>query len=424
MELTKSPIRGVEASLIGVAIAFFALGEPVGLDIQGFGLILLAPLVMVATGLTRRPWVAAGYLLVLGVTVRALYHDIGWESDVILVTEEAIDRLLGGGNPYGQMYSVPEFGGPGNPFAYPPGNLLYYLPGFLLGDVLATEVFSAGVVLVGLAWIAWIIKDDWPVAAMGLYAGAPLLIFIATNGSNDTSAGALLFAAVLLLLLSVRWRNSLLLLAAAVLIAETIAFKHYTLVFWPFLVAYVAAQRETFSLPTGRLSLRAPAWMVYGLVSAGFVGALCLPFFLASPTAFLDDLTAWSSPTIHPIVGWNVWAFLLRWQAWNAETELGDKIIIIQFGVMGAATLLGLISGVRQPSRALLLGAGTWFLVMLLARWTTFAYFAGVAPLVLLIPFADRLAERTEDLPARKSQIKVDDALRSAEPLPLKTEPA
>src|SRR6266496_1246567 len=332
MKLTEKGVRGVEASLMGVAIAFFSLGELPTL--LSFGLVVIAPIVMIATGLTRKPWLAAGYLLLLGVAVRVIYIDItGYDSDVLLVTGEAIDRVLGGHNPYGQTYTVPPFGGPGNPLAYPPGNLLYYLPGHLLGNLLAEEVFSSGVVLVGLAWVAWLIKNDWPVAAMGLYAGTPVLVLLATNGSNDTSAGALLFAAVLVLLVSVRWRDSLLLVLAALLIGETIAFKHHTLPFWPFLVAYVAALRSNFSLPLGRtISLAAPAWLVYAAVSAGLVASLCLPFFLASPSAFVDDLTVWSSQTVHPIYGWNIWNVLVRWQDWNAQVELGDNYLVyIQF---------------------------------------------------------------------------------------------
>jgi hypothetical protein len=403
----KFGVRGAEASVLGLAIAFFTLAgsqnEP--RPILVFGLILVTPLVLVGVGITRRPWLAAAYLLLLGVVIRALYLDRDPQSDVLPVTDAAIDRLFGGGNPYGLKYSVPPFFGPGNPFAYPPGNLFYYIPGFLLDSVRSTEVFSSGVVLAGLAWTAWLIKDDWPVAAMGLYAAAPPLVILATDGSNDTSAGALLFASSLLLLVAVRRSNGWLLLAAGLLLGETLAFKHYTLTFWPFLLAFVAARPWNLSIElAGRRSFRVPAFVLYGTASVAYLGAVCLPFFVASPSAFLNDLTAWSSATIHPIEGWNAWSFLLRWQDWNAQTELGDALVFIDVALMGAAILAGLLAGVRRPSQALLFGAATWFVLMLFARWTTFAYFAGVAPVVLLIPFADRLAEAPDDESTEKTR--------------------
>ena len=66
-------------------------------------------------------------------------------------------------------------------------------------------------------------------------------------------------------------------------------------------------------------------------------------------------------------------------------------------GLMVAAIIIGLLLGIRRPSRALLFGAVAWFVLLFFARWTTYAYFAGIAPIVLLIPFADRLAEGPDD---------------------------
>jgi len=399
----RNGVRGVEASLIGVAIAFFTLagsqGEPRPITL--FGLVLIAPLVLLATGFTRRPWIAAVYLLLLGVITRYLFMDRGLGSDVLPVTDAAIDRLFGGGNPYGQIYVAPP--GTGNAFAYPPGNLLYYVPGFLLDNVRATEVFSSGVVLAGLAWVAWLTRDDWPVATMGLYAAAPPLILLATDGSNDTSAGALMFVSVLLLLVAKRRSNGWVLFLAALMMGEALAFKQHVLPFWPLLVAYVASQPWLLSIPAwGKRSLSVPAWILYATVCVVYVGAVSLPFFIASPSAFLDDVVFVSrfSPTALGIDGWNVWSFMLRWQGWNADDALGDALVPIDLGVMIAAVLAGLIAGVKRPSRALLFGACAWFLVMLFARWTTYASFAAVAPVVLLIPFADRLIEP----PARKAQ--------------------
>jgi len=393
----KSVPRTADGAVVGLAIAFFVLAgsqnDP--RPLPQYGLILLLPLALVATAVTGRAWIAAASLVILGVVVRAVNLDHGFfGSDVLPVTREAIDRVLDGKNPYGY-----EFAASRNPFAYPPGNLLYYLPGFLLSDIRGTEIASAAIVLAGFGWAAWLVRDDGPIVAMAVYAVAPPFLLIATDGSNDTSAGALLFVSVLCLLVAKRRSNGALLVTSALLMGETLAFKQYTLPFWPFLVAYVASQQWELSLGRGSdRGMGIPAWNLYAVVSLGFAGLISLPFFIWSPDAFIGDLLAWSDAAIHPITGWNVWSFLLRWQGWNAETELGDGLAFMDMTLMGAAILLGLVSGVKRPSQALIFGAATWFVVMLFARWTTFAYFAGVAPVVLLIPFADRLVEAPEEV--------------------------
>lgn len=397
--MAKGRATGFEAALVGLAFAFFALagsqGQPRPLIVVA--LLLAWPLAVLAVGLTRNAWLAVGYLFAFGILVRLGYlAERALGSDVLGVTWEAIDVALDGGNPYTHSYvnSIPQFQ---NPFAYPPGNMLYYLPGFLLGDIRATEIFSAGVVLAGLGWAAWLIRNDWPVAALGVYAAAPPLIALATDASNDTSAGALLFASAFVLLLARRRSSGWLLLAAGLLMGEALSFKLYTLPFWPFLVAYLASQRWQLSWPAGgNRKVAVPAWLAYAGVSVGFAALVTLPFFLRSPEAFVDNLMNWSSASI---AGWNVWTFLGSWQGWDAQAALGDNLPRIDVGLMVAAIIIGLLLGVRQPSRALLFGAGTWFVLMFFARWTTYAYFAGVAPVILLIPFADRLAERPEDYP-------------------------
>lgn len=418
MVLVKGRGTGVEAALVGLAFAFFALAASQGeaRPLIVIALLLAWPLAVLAVGLTRNGWLAVGYLFTFGILVRLGYlaeRAIG--SDVLGVTWEAIDVTLDGGNPYTHSYvnSIPQYQ---NPFAYPPGNMLFYLPGFLLGDIRATEIFSAGVVLAGLGSAAWLIRNDWPVAALGVYAAAPPLIALATDASNDTSAGALLFASAFVLLLARRHSNGWLLLASGLLMGETLCFKLYTLPFWPFLVAYLASQRWHLSWAAGGNSkLTVPAWLAYTGVGVGFAALITLPFFLRSPEGFTDSLLAWSDTSTHPISGWNVWAFLGEWQGWDAEAALGENLPRIDVGLMVAAVIIGLLLGVRQPSRALLFGAGAWFVLMFFARWTTYAYFAGVAPVVLLIPFADRLAESPEDH---------DSHLEKEGPAPKRADPA
>ncbi len=175
---------------------------------------------------------------------------------------------------------------------------------------------------------------------------------------------------------------------------EALLFKQYALPFWPLLVICLASTKwdVLLRLPGGRI-VQQPAWRWYAGSSAAFVAMMALPFLLWSPMDFINDLTAWWSVEIHPIEGWNVWAFLLEWLGWDAQGALGDWLVAIDLGLAAVAMAAAIfIWGVARPSRALVAGVGAWFVLMLFARWTTYAYFAGVAPVILLIPFADELA--------------------------------
>lgn len=91
-----------------------------------------------------------------------------------------------------------------------------------------------------------------------------------------------------------------------------------------------------------------------------------------------------------------MWAALAGSQGWHMEKILGGTMGLINVALMVAVIAVGIVLGVRRPSRALLFGVGAWFAAMFFARWTTYAYFAGIAPVMLLVPFADRLAEHPE----------------------------
>ena len=172
----------------GLAVAFFCLlgsqGDP--RPLATYGLVLATPLVLLLTLQTRSAWLAASFLVFLGIAVRLATLDRHYfGSDVILVTREALRTILDGHNPYGHHYVVSD-----NPFAYPPGNLLYYLPGYLMDDTRATEIFSSAVVLIGLAWVAARTRSDGAIASLGLYAAAPPLNVL-TNALWNAATSAL-----------------------------------------------------------------------------------------------------------------------------------------------------------------------------------------------------------------------------------------
>lgn len=415
MPTSRGRATAVEGAAIGLAVAFFTLAgsQGEGRPMISVILLLLWPLIFAAVVLKRRLWPAAGYLLLLGVLVRLAILQ-GWAgvppagvvgSDVLSVTREALEVATSGGNPYTHAFeqSVP----PGiRAFAYPPGNLLYYLPAYLLGNIRIMEIVAAGVVLAGLALAAGVLRSGWPVVAMGLYAAAPPLITLSTDNSNDTSAGALLFAAALALLLARRRSSARLLVVAGALMGWALGFKSYAVPLWLFLVAALAWQRWTVALGRGRggMPRLLPAWLVYAAASAGFLAVLCLPYFVRDPVGFVRSMVIGPVNPLHTIAGWNVWALAYAWFGWDADRGLGSVLPYAGLAAMAVVILLGLASGVRRMGRGLLFGALAWFAAMFFARWTTYAYFAGIAPVVLLIPIADRLAGMGEEDPQAGEQ--------------------
>src|SRR6185312_280288 len=111
-------------------------------------------------------------------------------NDVMLATNEAVGVLLGGGNPYAHVYQATN--PPGQPFAYPPGELLFYTLGKLTaGNIFGIDRWAGIANLVLLAALAPVAGAG--LAALGLTVAAVTgqLAFSAANGSNDTAASFL-----------------------------------------------------------------------------------------------------------------------------------------------------------------------------------------------------------------------------------------
>lgn len=405
-----SPATSLSAfngAAVGLLVAFLTLagcqchGRPMIVTV----LLLAWPVVFAVVVLRRLTWLAAAYLLVVGVLLRLGtlvgffgVPPAGVASDVLTITREALAVLMQRQNPYTHAFTTGQV--PIEVYAYGPGSLLYYLPGFLLGNVRYMEIVAAGIVLAGLAWTARILRTSWPLALMGLYAAAPPLVTLATDNSNDTGVGALLFAATLALLLARRHTSTRGLVLAGILLGWAVAFKHYTLAFWPFFVAYLYGQGWTAEVRIGSWFRRLASWVVYAVSSIGFAALLSLPFVIWSPVGFARSLAGGSAyGQSQATGGWNVWTVLATWAGWDAGAIYGVGLTAAGALAMVLVIAVGLRIGVRRPAHALLGGALAWFAVMFLARWTTYAYFAGVAPLLLLVPISDGLAEQARDGP-------------------------
>jgi hypothetical protein len=318
--------------VIGLILLLPAATPRVGLVF--WGVVLFATL-LVSLRFRIGP-VALFVMAVAGVSVRLVMVGAS-SSDALIVTAAAIERVLAGASPWGVGY--PESVPPGAPFPYGPIAILWYLPARALPVAMEIAASTAVLVLLGIR--------GRPVG-LALFAFAPMLTVLATDGSNDTSAGLLLLGAILVLQRSRLWGGVALAIAAA--------FKIYALAWLPALLWF------------GRL----PALI-------GFVLASCLvwlPAFLAwGPSAFLESFSM--SQRVHPQAYYSL-GYALRAIGVRVDPETIDRFRLV---LAAAVAVIG--AAMTRSGRGVVVAGLAVFVVTLYAGWwSTFAYLAAIVPIV------------------------------------------
>lgn len=339
--------------------------------VLALGALRLGP--RVAAGLT------AGYLVGGGLLLRlADFRGGGRASDVLLVTDEAIGLLLRGQSPYGHEYASSR--PPGAPMPYPPVQLLVHLPGRLMAGfdgVGFTEIVAAGVIMGLFALLAARLSWRAGLPALATYAALPNLGILTLDGSNDTSTGAVALVAVL----ATAWagRNGWAarpLTVAGFAGAAALGMKQSTL----FIVLTLAAHVWHAA---GWRALRG-----YVLAAASLLLALSLPFLAIDPVAYLTGLAAFAG--FHSdVYGWNVWV-LARGLGWPLP-ELA-RMTLVNVAATLAALLLVTARPLTSVAQAALAGLIVTLVLLLTAYWTSYAYFALVAPIALVLPLVAALS--------------------------------
>jgi hypothetical protein len=322
--------RSVRLALLVGILLLIPAGAPSRLTVT---YMLVLGVVLALSLKWRTGLLAVVALFVAGVHLRVGAFGTG-SSDVLAVTSAAIDLVAAGGNPYGHGYasSVP----PGAPFAYGPLSLLWYAP---FGDLRVVEMVVAFVVLVALA------LRGRPLG-LAVYALAPTLISTASDGSNDTSAGALILVA---LVAAIRWPR-----AGALLLAVAVAFKPY-----------------------------AAAWLV-PLVAWSGIGVL-LPFLAATavlwsplvvwgPGAFLTSLRM--AEEVHPSPSFSL-AYAL------GVFDRGRGAVFETLRLAAGLAVAALTAPFVRSGHAVIVSGGLIFLATLYTGyWSTFAYLSALAPVL------------------------------------------
>ena len=368
-----------QASLLLALIVFLGLlvsgrGNDLKPSLDRLVMVLAWPIAFGVIMVPRvRPWaplVVALFLICGGFVLRwdVVLHG-GHGSDVLAVTNEALTVLLNGADPYRHVYqsSLP----PGAPFPYPPVNLLIHLPGHLVAGLYGmalTELAGAWVVMVVLARFALGRGQVLGMSMLALYVALPNLIELVGDGSNDTSTGAVLVLAVMALA-SLRSDTPRHAVIAGVLAGCALATKQSTL---PIIVA------------TGAWVLRAHPGLFrrYFVALGATLAVVSLPFLAMSGLDYLRALASFAG--YHEgVFGWNIWV-LAADTGWPIASQ-SDGLII--GGVTAAiALILVALPSYRSLRTAAASGAVALAVLFFAQRWTSFAYFAQLLSVLVVLP--------------------------------------
>jgi hypothetical protein len=275
-------------------------------------------------------------MAVAGLGVRIVLDGSGF-SDVLTVTSAAIAQVLSGHSPWGVLY--PESVPPGAPFPYGPIAIFWYLPFRETPRIM--ELAGAGLILVLLA------LRGRPLG-LAIFAFAPVLGSLATDGSNDTSASLLILAASLVLQRSVFW--------GGVALAYAAAFKVYALAWLPVLLWWGGLQ-ALIGFGAGSLVTWGPALLAWG------------------PGAFMESFAL--SQTLHAQAYYSL-GYALQGVGVQVDPGTLDRLRLL---LGGGVALVGMRL-VRTGRGVVLAGVAVFLVTLYAGWWSTFAYLATIAPLV------------------------------------------
>ncbi|MDQ3492445.1 MAG: hypothetical protein M3452_04195 [Chloroflexota bacterium] len=318
-------------ALLVAALLLAGVGTP--RTAQVFCLLLVVATLFVSLRFRIGPAVVV-VLLAVGVLMRSALVGFG-QSDVLAVTGMAIEHALAGGNPYGVGYPGPS--STGAPFAYGPLALLWYLPST---DPRVVEMGVSLLILVVLA-----IRGR--VLGLAAYAASAVLLVTASDGSNDTSAGLFLLVALL-----AAQRSALM---GGALLGLAVTFKPYALAWLPPLLVLWGPGAALLGFGAVALATWGPVLLIWG------------------PASVLTSLRM--AEAVHDRAYYSV-AYGL-----SLDPALRPLLESLRF-VAGGLLATGSWLVVRSPASMILWGTAIFLATLFLGFWSTFAYFAAVAPVL------------------------------------------
>jgi len=387
------------AGMLALGIFLLLLLTGRGIDLLGstprIFLVLAWPLVLALQWWTGRPLPTVLYIVGGGLLLRMWEFpgDGAGPSDALAAVYESIAVFLRGENPYDHVYEMTR--PPGAPVPYPPAMMLIHLPGYLLDGMVGVQltqvVAAAGTML---AFVILGARVSWLAAlpALAAYAGASNLVGLAIDGSNDTAVGlALLLAALALAWAIGRGLDWPALVVAGVAAGVVLGMKQSAAPLVLVLGAYLFQRHGAAALAR------------YAAGAGGFLLLISLPFLL-DPLAYARGLLSFIGAH-DDLYGWNIWTFArgMGWPVWEE-----GQATMLNLAASAIALGAGVLLPYRRLTGAVLAGLIVTLIVLLTARWTTYAYFAMIAPVALLLPALAAWEARRAGIPAADSELSPD----------------
>ena len=332
------------------------------------------------------------YTIAVGLVLRWADFDVVGRSDVLAVVTEWLATILAGQNRYQHLFTSSS--PPGSPAPYPPIQFLVHLPGYLLSGydgVRATEIASWLAVAAVLAALGN--RFGWLMAlpAIVLLGLLPDLINLTLDASNDTSSGAVLLGAALVALYAERRGFSVGSVRLAGLAAGLALGMKQTCVFVVVAIACWVWRRAGVR-----------GFLDYALGTVAVLIAASVAFLILDPTAYLSALTAFAG--FHQdLFGWNIWVLADHQGLAVPEIETAQ---VIGLAIIAAVAVPVVLATYRRLTTAAIGGILLTMVAFLAVPWTSYSYFALLAPLLLSIPLlmvierAPRAGEHTPALMA------------------------
>ena len=338
-EISRPSIDPAKVALVIALLLSFHSGDPNPTHIA----LWIAIGVVIAISTRRHiglPAIAVGLATIAVLLIGAIAVRLAWSdrtgSDVLFVTRAAIDRVVAGFSPYGHAYQSSN--PPGAPFPYGPLAVLLYMPFHQVEFLL--ELLSGFVV-------ASILAIQGRLIGLAVYAAAPILVSIATDGSNDTTLGLLILAAFMT---ARKWP-----LGAGFLLACAVAFKLFALAFAPGFFLW-AGVRATLMFVAGTVMTWSPVLAIWGIPS------------------FLDSLMR--ANDMHSTTKWSLGVVVQE-----LTGKRIDALDQLRF-VAGALISLLALKFRRSMDAVILVGVAVYLVTLYGGNWGSFAYFGGIAPIV------------------------------------------
>lgn len=328
--IARVPDQALPLALLAAAALLLGTGTPPRTQVL---YLLVVGVLLIGSMRFSIGKLAIPILFLVGVHLRYAYT--GGGSDVLDVVAAAIADMDAGGNPYGHGYAAST--PPGAPYAYGPIPLLWYR----ITEPARLELIVSSVILALLALRGRTL-------GLAIYAAAPAFILTASDGSNDTSAGAFLLFALLVAARSPT--------AGGVMLAVAAAFKPYAVAWLPPLFAFGGIAGPLAGFAAGTLATWGPALLIWG------------------PRSVLTSFQL--SDAAHRVPYYSLlYALSLDGPGMR---ELFERSRYVAGIILAAGSWLV----VRSAGSMVLWGCVIFFVTLFFGFWSTFAYIAAIAPVV------------------------------------------